>query len=227
MTQVEQGQSDWMYDQPPSDRLDEIATKYPTGAHEPGAQVFHMAMNTRVAPFDNMKVRQAMNYATDRNAMIKVCGGPQVATATCQILPPDFPGYEPYCPYTNRPGRRQVDGPRHGQGPAADRSVGHQGPEDLGDLDARRGQSRRSACTSCRLQPARLRRRHQGAERGRRVPLRPGLEQQGPDQLHDLVPGLPVRRGLVSTWWSAATDSTPTAPPAPTCRSSAIPTSRP
>ena len=111
VTMVEQGQADWMYDQPPSDRLNEIATKYTNQVHlNPVPQVYHMAMNTRVAPFDNVKVRQALNYATDRAAIIKAWGGPQVATPTCQILPPDFPGYEAYCPYTTNPG----DGTWHG-----------------------------------------------------------------------------------------------------------------
>ena len=141
VTQVEQGQSDWMYDQPPSDRLNEIATKYPDQVHlNPVPQVFHMAMNTRVAPFDNVKVRQAMNYATDRNAIIKVWGGPQVATATCQILPPDFPGYEAYCPYTTDPGDGKWHGPDMAKAQQLIDRVGHQGPEDLGDLHARRGQ---------------------------------------------------------------------------------------
>jgi peptide/nickel transport system substrate-binding protein len=111
VTMVEQGQADWMYDQPPSDRLNEIATQYTNQVHlNPVPQVFHMALNTRVAPFDNVKVRQGLNYATDRAAVIKAWGGPQVATPTCQILPPDFPGYEAYCPYTTNPG----DGTWHG-----------------------------------------------------------------------------------------------------------------
>jgi peptide/nickel transport system substrate-binding protein len=112
VTQVEQGQADWMYDQPPSDRLNEIATKYQRQVHlNPVPQVYHMAMNTRVAPFNNLKVRQAVNYATDRNAVIKAWGGPQLATPTCQILPPQFPGYQPYCPYTTSPGDGKWHGP--------------------------------------------------------------------------------------------------------------------
>jgi peptide/nickel transport system substrate-binding protein len=116
VTMVEKGQADWMYDQPPADRLNEIATSYTDQVHlNPVPQVYHMAMNTRVAPFDNVKVRQAMNYATDRNAIIKVWGGPQVATPTCQILPPDFPGYEAYCPYTTNPGDGKWHGPDLGK----------------------------------------------------------------------------------------------------------------
>jgi peptide/nickel transport system substrate-binding protein len=112
VTMIEQGQADWMYDQPPADRLNEIATKYPDQVSlNPVPQVYHMALNTRVPPFDNVKVRQAVNYATDRNAIVKVWGGPQVATPTCQILPPNFPGYAPYCPYTTDPGDGKWHGP--------------------------------------------------------------------------------------------------------------------
>ena len=93
VTKIEQGQADWMYDQPPADRLNEIATNYPDQVHlNPVPQVYHMAINTRVAPFNNLKVRQAVNYATDRTALIKMWGGPHLAVPTCQMLPPDFPG---------------------------------------------------------------------------------------------------------------------------------------
>jgi peptide/nickel transport system substrate-binding protein len=57
-------------------------------------------MNTRVAPFNRLSVRRALNYAIDRNQIIGLAGGPLAAQPTCQILPPDLPGYRPYCPYT-------------------------------------------------------------------------------------------------------------------------------
>ena len=60
-------------------------------------------LNTRVAPFDNARARRAVDFAIDRGRMARLRGGPILATPTCQILPPDFPGYRPYCPYTVRP----------------------------------------------------------------------------------------------------------------------------
>ena len=106
-TQIQNGDADWMYDTPPADRLGEISTKFESQVHvNPGPQVYHMALNTSVAPFDNKDVRQALNFATDRDAVIKIFGGPALARATCQILPPDFPGYQPYCPYTQNPGEK-------------------------------------------------------------------------------------------------------------------------
>ena len=105
VTQVENGQADWMFDQVPSGRLNEISTKYANQVHiNPLTQVEYFALNTRIPPFNNRKARQAVNYATDRNALVKIFGGPQLATPTCQVLPPNFPGYEAYCPYTKNPG---------------------------------------------------------------------------------------------------------------------------
>jgi len=96
-----------MYDNPPADRLNEIATKYPKQVHvNTTPQVYYMALNTRVAPFDNKDVRQALNLATDRNAIVQLFGGPKLAQPTCQVLPPGFPGYEAYCPYTASPGTK-------------------------------------------------------------------------------------------------------------------------
>ncbi len=105
VTQVENGQADWMFDNVPSDRLGELSNKYSDQVHiNPLTAVWYFAFNVRVAPFNNLKARQAVNYATDRNALVKIYGGPKLATPTCQILPPGFPGYKAYCPYTKNPG---------------------------------------------------------------------------------------------------------------------------
>ena len=51
-------------------------------------------MNTEKAPFDDVKVRQAVNYAIDPAALERIYAG--TLTATQQILPPGMPGYEKY-----------------------------------------------------------------------------------------------------------------------------------
>ena len=106
VTAVENNTADWMFDQPPSDRLGELSSsKYADRVHvNPLTAVWYWAFNVREKPFDNLKARQAVNYATDRNALVKIYGGSKLAVPTCQILPPNFPGYEPYCPYTKNPG---------------------------------------------------------------------------------------------------------------------------
>ena len=105
VTQVENGQADWMFDTPPADRLNEMSTKYASQVYvNPLTAIYYFAFNVRVPPFNNLKARQGVNFATDRNALVKIYGGPKLAVPTCQILPPSFPGYKPYCPYTKNPG---------------------------------------------------------------------------------------------------------------------------
>lgn len=102
---VQNGQVDWMFDTPPADRLPELGSKYAKQMHiDPLAAFWYLPMNTNLAPFNNIKVRQALNYALDRDALVGLFGGEALASPTCQILPPDFPGYAPQCLYTKNPG---------------------------------------------------------------------------------------------------------------------------
>jgi peptide/nickel transport system substrate-binding protein len=103
-TEVERGQADWMYDTPPPDRLAEVEQRYPAQLHlDPVLTTNYLALNVRVAPFNNLDARKAVNYAINRAAIIKLYGGPGLGTPTCQILPPNMLGYAPYCPYTASP----------------------------------------------------------------------------------------------------------------------------
>lgn len=105
VTAVENGQADWGYDFPPADRLNELGTKYAAQTHlTPLTAFWYAPMNVNIPPFNSLKARQAVNYAIDRNALIKIFGGPKLATPSCQVLPPGFPGNKPYCPYTKNPG---------------------------------------------------------------------------------------------------------------------------
>ena len=60
-------------------------------------------LNTRVPPFNDIRVRRAINYAIDRALLTRLLG--QDSHPTCQQLPPYIPGYQPYCPYTLHPNR--------------------------------------------------------------------------------------------------------------------------
>ncbi|HSD23076.1 MAG TPA: ABC transporter substrate-binding protein [Solirubrobacterales bacterium] len=60
----------------------------------------YLAFNTNRPPFDDPRARQAVNYALDREKIVQLVGGEATARPTCQVLPPNVPGYRRYCPYT-------------------------------------------------------------------------------------------------------------------------------
>ena len=66
----------------------------------------YLSLNTHVPPFDDVRVRRAVNFAIDRHAVARLFGGPKFATPTCQLVPATVPGHEPYCPYTRSPSRK-------------------------------------------------------------------------------------------------------------------------
>ena len=106
ITEVENNQADWLFDAPPSDRLAEIASKYPKQIFiNPLMAIYYAPMNVNIPPFNNKDARLAVNYAFNRKSAVNIFGGPRLAVPNCQILPPGFPGYEPYCPYTKDPGK--------------------------------------------------------------------------------------------------------------------------
>ena len=65
--------------------------------------VFYLALNPTKPPFDDVRARRAFNYAVDRARVVRIGPGEDAARPTCQVLPPSFPGYRPYCPYTLDP----------------------------------------------------------------------------------------------------------------------------
>lgn len=93
LTQTLQGKQDYDFYQPPNDRIGELQSKYADQikVYTP-ANTFYYFMNSRVAPFDNLKVRQAVNFAINREALVRLYGG--LATATENVLPPTYPQYK-------------------------------------------------------------------------------------------------------------------------------------
>jgi peptide/nickel transport system substrate-binding protein len=77
----------------PTDRITDIQNKYPDQLkiYTP-ANTYYFFVNTRTPPFDKLDVRKAVNYAIDRDALVRLFGG--LANPTEQVLPPTYPQYK-------------------------------------------------------------------------------------------------------------------------------------
>jgi YVTN family beta-propeller protein len=71
---------------------------------DPSPELDYMFLNVRTPPFNDVRVRRAVNYAVDRRQVSQLAGGPALAQPTCQYVPPGFPGYTASCRYTLGPG---------------------------------------------------------------------------------------------------------------------------
>ena len=71
----------------PTEQLSKEAHKNP-----PSFSVQYIGLNIKMPPFDDIKVRQALNYATEKDAISEVLLSGLVKPAY-GILPPGFPGY--------------------------------------------------------------------------------------------------------------------------------------
>ncbi len=101
VTQVEQGQADWVDDPIPADRLNELGTKYASQVHiNPLPAMWYLPLNVTIAPFNNVLARQAVEWAVDRSAVVQQYGGTNLATPLCTVLPPNYPAHVDYCAYT-------------------------------------------------------------------------------------------------------------------------------
>ncbi len=107
---VQRGVSDWVTNLTPSE-ISRLAITAAGQLHStPFGGVSYLMLNTRRPPFNNVLARRAVSFALDRRHLVALAGGELVAQSTCQILPPTFEGYRPYCPYTKDPGSAVWDG---------------------------------------------------------------------------------------------------------------------
>ena len=99
------GELDYMQDPPPADIKPEVKAKYSDRYEEfTTASTYYMFMNTRVAPFDDPKVREAVNWGMDKPGLARLFAG-EVAPG-CSFLPPGMPGFDEAldvddCPWGN------------------------------------------------------------------------------------------------------------------------------
>lgn len=90
---VIRGDLDYMQDAPPADIKQEVRSRYPDRYREtPSASTYYFFMNTRVAPFDDPKVRAAVNYGIDKRALVRLFAGD--LAPGCSFIPPSVPGYD-------------------------------------------------------------------------------------------------------------------------------------
>ncbi|MFJ3661450.1 ABC transporter substrate-binding protein [Streptomyces sp. NPDC090119] len=59
-----------------------------------GGRLVYMAINTKVAPFDKVECRKAVQYAVDKFSVQTVEGGPIRGDIASTVLPPDITGYQ-------------------------------------------------------------------------------------------------------------------------------------
>jgi len=96
LRRVLRGQDDWMgYYQIPASRLPAIVQKYASRLRTfKTAGLRYFFMNTRVPPFDDVRVRRAVNYAISRRWLRHLAGG--LADLTENVLPPPYPSFRPH-----------------------------------------------------------------------------------------------------------------------------------
>ncbi|MBS1675987.1 MAG: ABC transporter substrate-binding protein [Actinobacteria bacterium] len=110
VNEVEAGRLDWMQEPPPADRRAELVGRY-QGAQllvTPQIDLYYFWMNVTRAPFDDVRVRRAVDYAIDPAALRRIYGGQM--TPTRQVLPAAMPGHVTYDPYPHdmRKARRLI-----------------------------------------------------------------------------------------------------------------------
>ena len=95
LLQLEKGDIQLMGDPPPGADWARISSD-PAWANrlekQPQVSTIYIAINTTVKPFDNVLVRQALNYAIDKKHIIQLLNGR--GTVANQVLPPTMPGFD-------------------------------------------------------------------------------------------------------------------------------------
>jgi len=96
VNEVEQGKVDWMKNPPPADRYADVKRRYggTQFREDQTISVYYFWLNTQRPPFDDVRVRQAVNYAVDAAALERIYAGSLKRTQ--QVLPSQMPGYSKF-----------------------------------------------------------------------------------------------------------------------------------
>src|SRR3954468_20917946 len=124
LLQVKAGQSDLDIGGLPPTSTASLGSQYGVNKGRffvgPSSCVNYMSMNNARAPFDNVSLRKAVEYAIDRPAQVRLLGK-YAGKRTAQVLVPGIPGYKPFNAYplsgANVAKAKQVGGSAIGSAP--------------------------------------------------------------------------------------------------------------
>jgi peptide/nickel transport system substrate-binding protein len=96
VNEIERNKTDWMQTPISADLYNKVKDKYEGTQFrvERPINLYMFWINTTQPPFDDLKVRQAVNYAVDTAALERIYAGSLVALH--QILPEGMPGHEAF-----------------------------------------------------------------------------------------------------------------------------------
>ncbi|MFW6694165.1 ABC transporter substrate-binding protein [Streptomyces sp. MAR4 CNX-425] len=75
-----------------------------------GGRLTYLAMNTQLAPLDDVNCRKAVEFAIDKDSSMRALGGEPKGEIASTVLPPDVPGHESYeDPYATEGSKGNVE----------------------------------------------------------------------------------------------------------------------
>ena len=96
VNEIERNQKNWMQTLVPADQYAKVKSRYEGTQFrvEHPISTYFFWINTEEAPFSDVKLRQAVNYAVDSAALERIYAGQ--LTASHQILPEGMPGHKTF-----------------------------------------------------------------------------------------------------------------------------------
>jgi peptide/nickel transport system substrate-binding protein len=105
------GKLDFMTEDPTGDLLPTVKAKYPDrfSLNPYPPNTYYFSMNTSIPPFKSEKAREAVNWAIDSRALVRIFGGR--LKPTCSFIPPGTIGFDASatCPYGDPNGPGNID----------------------------------------------------------------------------------------------------------------------
>jgi peptide/nickel transport system substrate-binding protein len=77
-----------------------VAAMFRPRVHQhPANGTLYLVLDLGKPPFNDPRARRALNYALDRSKLARLATRGSPSEPTCQVLPPNFPGYRRHCRY--------------------------------------------------------------------------------------------------------------------------------